>query len=288
MRILCVSSTWPSSGSKPANLSQARQVRDEFFESVLNLSFAMASTPKTPRSTRNARSSTASTPGGASVDSAGNSGLPWNVQKALAAEIEKAFPFYDLPTRGDTKNSTHALYNSGTQALDKLLNKLVADNPEENLPLHGKRGDKKRRQISDLCQHWRSKERENCCVAVCQRFSVKHTRTDKLPKTPKEDDASASDSSVEEEFELDEIASPSPRPTEMPKKATPKRKDTLVGSTVSAALKMGDTNPNNRFVMLSDGTLQGACLFLKHSHIGAAHAICSLSLPPFFFRDSLC
>ena len=225
-------------------------------------------TPKTPRSTRNARSSAASTPGAASVDSTGNSGVPWNVQKALAQEIEKAFPLNKLPKRGGTKNSTHALFNSGSQALDKFLTKLVNDNPEENKELCGLRGDERRGPIGDLCQHWKKKERENYFIAVVQRFSVKQTSGTgtPLPKAaPEEDCASASDLSGEvDEAEdyLDELASPSQKPTAAPeptpKKPTPKRKDPLVGSAVSASLKMSESNPNNRFAMLSDGTLQGA------------------------------
>lgn len=144
--------------------------------------------PSTPiRRTRSGRS-TASTPGGASVDSSGDSLVNWGVQKALAQEIENAFPFADIPVRSDTKNSTQALYNSESQALDKLLNRLVSENPDDNLDLYGIRGSPKRGPISDLTQYWRKKDRENYFRTVIQRFSVKQKassgRSTPIPKTP--------------------------------------------------------------------------------------------------------
>ena len=145
--------------------------------------------PSTPR-TRRTRSSATNTPGAASVaasvGSTGDTGVPWSVQKALAQEIEKAFPFDDIPLLSDTKNSTQALFDSGTQALDRLLNQLVKDNPDDNLDLYGLRGSEKRGPIGDLAQYWKKKERENYFVTVIRRFSVKQSgsKSTPLPKTP--------------------------------------------------------------------------------------------------------
>ena len=197
--------------------------------------------------------------------------MAWNVQKALAQEIEKAFPFDDIPLLSDTKNSTQALFDSGAQALDRLLNQLVKDNPEDNLDLYGLRGSEKCGPIGDLAQHWKKKDRENYFLTVIRRFSVKQSGKGKstpLPKTPqtKEDYYVSDLDEDEDDFDEDKNVAPTPEPKVAAKKpATPKRKDTasdpLLGSTVNAARKMSERDPNNRFVMLSDGTLQGKYFF---------------------------
>ena len=108
------------------------------------------------RSSRKGRGPT--TPGEVSVASgrsaastgSGRGGVPWNIQKAFAQEIETAFPLAVSRQRG--LNPIQALYQSSPQALIKFLKKLSREDPD-NEELFEARKD----QISNLCQYWKRK-----------------------------------------------------------------------------------------------------------------------------------
>ena len=135
---------------------------------------AMASTPRT-RTTRRAN-----TPGDASVTSTESlkPGVPWNIQKKFAQELENAFPLVHCPSDG---NSVTALLNSGWQALAKFLDKLIVDDPE-NQNYYGLRGSDLRDQIGDLVQHWKKKDNEEYRRRVFMKLGIKQVK-DRQQKT---------------------------------------------------------------------------------------------------------
>ena len=79
----------------------------------------------TPTTKRRSSKAAATTPGDTSVASSTASvkpGVPWNVQKILAQELEKKSPLAFCPEDG---NSVPVLLDSGTQALSSFLDGLV-------------------------------------------------------------------------------------------------------------------------------------------------------------------
>ena len=116
----------------------------------------------TPRTRRSSRASKPNTPGGdisvasRSSTSSTKTGVPANIQKQLAQELERAFP---IESFGPFENSAVGLLNSERQALSKFLDRLVEEDPDNNA-VFGERGEKIRDKIGDLIQYWKKKSRE--------------------------------------------------------------------------------------------------------------------------------
>ena len=129
----------------------------------------------TPRTRRSSRASKPNTPGGdisvasRSSTSSTKTGVPANIQKQLAQELERAFP---IESFGPFENSAVGLLNSERQALSKFLDKLVEEDPDNNA-VFGERGEKIRDKIGDLIQYWKKKSREEYRRNVVNRLGIK-------------------------------------------------------------------------------------------------------------------
>ena len=180
-----------------------------------------------------------------SVDSRGTAGVPWHVKKLVAQELEDLYPLHLCP--GQT-NSATALANTGLQPISRFLDNLLDKDPENNAGV-GNRGDPIREQIGDLIRKWRLKHKEEYRKRVVVRHQIVQTpqRTRKggtakaIPKQKDSDSDSDSDSS----YPFLTPIKPKETPT---KAAAPKTK--------TPEVKMSDD-----FRLLSDGTLEGLCLF---------------------------
>ena len=148
----------------------------------------MSQTPRTRSSHRKA-----TTPGSASsvgsVASAASStgsykpGVSWPIQKALAVELEAAFPL------ASGHNPIVALNNTGSQAFSKFLDALVAKDTEDDTyygDLFGKRGDPVRNKLRDLSNYWKGKSVDNYARTVLLKLNVQQqpSRTPRATPTP--------------------------------------------------------------------------------------------------------
>ena len=93
----------------------------------------------TPRGKRTA-SRKVNTPGDASVTSTGSlkPGVPWNIQKQFAQELENKYPLVHCPTDG---NSVKALLDTGYLALSRFLDDLIDKDPE-SINIYGPRASR--------------------------------------------------------------------------------------------------------------------------------------------------
>ena len=214
----------------------------------------------TPRATR--RNNKATTPGDASVASAASSvgekaakqGVPFNIQKQFAQELEKAHP---IAFCAETGNSATALFSSSSalQPLADFLDDLVIDDPVHNI-VFGKRGDQIRRKLENLIQYWKTKDRAWYTKRVIAKLGVvvEKQRKPRKKKIVEDEELSSSDLS-DEEFALEQKAS----------KGTKRAKDPLLGKTVTSVRQQGTATPKpaakmtdkTSFRLLSDGTLEG-------------------------------
>lgn len=228
----------------------------------------------TPRKQRhNTRSTSAAkpppTPGDASVASRTSTGslrpgIAWNVQKALAQELEKAFPLVHCPATG---NSVTALLDTGKQALSKFLDRLLDEDPE-NANLFGVRGDADRRlKIGDLIQGWKKNDKEEYRRKVLIRLKVKQEKGRK-PKELRELTREELGDDVESDLSSDEgfadVQSPNTKPRQKQSVAKPSTRQDLIGRSISSKptskMSASDKSP---FALLSDGTLQGKIITIS-------------------------
>jgi len=130
---------------------------------------------RSTKSVRSVRSNTSNT-------SSKKPGVPWNIQKQLAQDIEDRYPL--------AKGGVNALLSSRTQALDKLLT-------ERNLalgkPFYGVRGDPLRGQIGDLVQHWKKKSYQDYQKILAEDFQIQQRIH------PREEDEELQELEIEEE-----------------------------------------------------------------------------------------
>ena len=185
-------------------------------------------TPRTPR-TRGSAKRDPTTPGDASVLSKSSTGsfkpgVPWNIQKQLAQELENAFPINLCP---EESNSALALDNLGHQGFSKFLDDLVAADPENN-SVFGKRGDEFRGKLRDLVYNWKKKSSTEYRTKVLFKFGVKLTPIRNRKK-------SAAAKQVQEEVDSDLSDEFLPQiPT---KPATVTKSDPLIGKTIGSTPK---------------------------------------------------
>ena len=195
----------------------------------------MASTPKVSRTRR---SSAANTPGDQSVASRASassstkrSGIPVNIQKQLAQELESAYPIGLCPAES---NSAQALLDTGKQALSKFLDQLVEEDPENN-SVFGQRGDKIRDQIGDLIQWWKKKDNKEYRQRVVVKLGVKAVklRAAKKPIVESAREPGATVKGDEDDVSSDLTEEP---PEDTKPKGRGTRKTRAASKTASAAL----------------------------------------------------
>ena len=203
-----------------------------------------------------------STPGSVASE---DEGVPWHVKKLLAQAIERRFPLNLCP---EDSNSVVALLNSGTQPLSRLLDDLVAEDPENNQGV-GVRGDRVRTLIGDLIQTWKTKTKEEYLQKVVVKHGVKQEPSRKPRYQPKDKKAEGNSDKKEEgskeaEPEIEEsFTSPQPKPkntkSDPPvsaQKETSKRSVTLTNTKNTT---MSSSKGGSSINLLSDGTLEGMC-----------------------------
>lgn len=213
--------------------------------------------PSTPRSTRRQPNRGANTPGEESVVSTASSkapGVPWNIKKSLAQELENKFPLCYCP--GDT-NSCHSLIASstGSQPLAFFLDDLIAKDPD-NFSHFGARGSDIRSRIGDLFQHWKRKEKEEYRQRVVQRHRVTQVSARKAPTTQRQAVLEVEDEDFSDLSGDDSVLG-----------STPKKAAAAKANTASATKKeavrsfhrsyQAKTNMSSNFKDLDDGTLEG-------------------------------
>ena len=235
----------------PTNLSQPLATTTS--QSQLDV---MSTTPKATR-----RKSKVTTPGDASVASAASSigekaakqGVPFNIQKQFAQELEKAYPIAFCPATG---NSAAALFTSSSslQPLADFLDDIVTDDPVHNI-VFGKRGDQIRRKLENLIQYWKSKDRAWYTKRVISKLGVIAEKQRKPRKKIVEDEELSASDLSDEEFALEQ------KPASERKK---RAKDPFLGKTVTSVSKQGKApkptakmTDKSTFRLLSDGTLEG-------------------------------
>ena len=213
----------------------------------------MASTPRRQR-----RSSAANTPGDQSVASRASassstkrSGVPVNIQKQLAQELESAYPIGLCPAES---NSAQALLDTGKQALSKFLDQLVEEDPENN-SVFGQRGDKIRDKIGDLIQWWKKKDNKEYRQRVVVKLGVKAVKL-RAPKAivePAREAKATGNDDDDDDVSSDPTKEP---PEERKPKATRKTRGSgktssagqpVLGSTVTTESISAAMSDNKRF-----------------------------------------
>jgi len=169
-----------------------------------------------------------------SVDS--ESGVPWNIKKQLAQDIEDEFPL--------ASGGIALLYAQPGQPLSRFLTERNTHHGEE---IYGKRGETIRDQIRDCCYKWKIKSYEDYDKNVIQRYKV--VRRAGKPQRPRkiygDSDDESSLSSAHSIFQDDnDLLSPPkaqkpPKAPKTPKVAKPplatrsNSKPSLVGKTIT-------------------------------------------------------
>lgn len=223
----------------------------------------------TPARQRSRRSSGAPNTPGSVASESDQIGVPWHVKKLIAQELEVRFPISLCP--GDT-HSVHALLDSGTQPLSRLLDDIVAADPENNIVV-GKRGDRIRVLIGDLIQQWKLKSKVDYKKKVIQKHKVVLIPSRKARYTPRANqktDVAVSDNEEEEDSEASELTEDAPAKKQPAKKAPTKKKAAadiqeppcsppIKSVTTGAATKKApeSTMSGDTCRLLSDGTLEG-------------------------------
>jgi hypothetical protein len=207
----------------------------------------------TTPSRRRSGAANPSTPGSGSVASRTSDGVPSHIKKLVAQELERRFPIHLCPK--DT-HSIHALLNTGTQALSKFLDELVAEDPVNNVGV-GKRGDKIRDKIGDLVHTWKLKTKEDYRKLVIVRYGVIQVPSRK-PRNVKgaggdEEQSVASDLTPENTPAKKQPPARKQPPVRKPDTPPIKTVFASAGSDKKQAKMSGSSNCR----LLSDGTLEG-------------------------------